>query len=187
MIKYIGIKGFKVKKERFQEIVDYYADFFYRRCEFIKSKRSRILLLLNVCDTQTVMSEQIAYGLGVYLLDKLSTEEEYVKKAYKIIAAYIFIRAKFENVSGYSIKEEETQRTFAMRAGDIRYMKYFKELIEKDECQFTLEFVKYFCKQALGLATCDPLNIALSANILYNSYQRFLEDGAGFSRRKITA
>ena len=166
------IKG---KRQMFG-LLDSESTLYYERCAILQGKSKEILYSLIVTNISCEIYEQVMYGFK-YLFKDEHFDMDLVKNMYRACLMYFCI--KFN--TGFAAEHEKFDEFDIAQIGRLRpkekkLMEKFSDIMDSNSDRFELEFIRYFSKTVFKQKRLNPYTVALTVNILYNSYERFIED-----------
>jgi len=163
-------------KKQIYQILDNEAHLYYERCEERLEKYEMTLFSLMVVNISCEIYEQMIYGLRRKFKDELF-DLDAIKAMYRVNAMYIYIKLAYEYPGDWEfIKEAELAEIVRLRPKERRLFRNFSTMLELNPEVFELEFLKYYSKAVFNERKLTPYTVALAGNILYNSYEGFVED-----------
>ena len=158
------------------KILDEEAGNYYEKCDYIKSKHESIVFSLMVANISSEIYEQVIYGFRNKLKDEL-LDPRAIKSMYRVNIMYFYIKLahdfpyQWESVKNYDLKG-----LLHLSVQERRKLANFLIMIEFSPNTFELEFLKYYSKVVFKQNVLSPYTVAMAGNILYNSYEGFVED-----------
>ena len=174
---------FKGKRELFR-LLDSESTLYYERCDSLQGKSKEILYSLIITNISCEIYEQVMYGFK-YLLKDEYFDIDLVKNMYRTCLMYFFIKFNNEFSDEYErLEDEDIARIGRLRPKEKNLLGNLSEVMANNSDKFELAFIKYFSKTVFKQKGLNPYTVALSVNILYNSYERFIEDYCFYIRHE---
>jgi len=166
---------FKGKRQMFS-LLDKESTLYYERCENLQGKEKEIIYSLIVTNISCEIYEQVIYGFK-YLLQDEYFDINLVKNMYRTCLMYFFIKFNAQFSAEFKGLEEcDIAQIGRLRPKEKKLMDNLSSVMAVNCDKFELDFIKYFSKAVFNQKILNPYTVALSVNILYNSYERFIED-----------
>ena len=163
-------------KKQIFKILDREANLYYDRCEYIESKHEATLFSLMVANISVEIYEQMIYGLRHKFRDDLF-DSDVVKAMYRVNLMYFYIKLACDFPYEWEvIKDYDLIGIARFPSKEKRLFENYLYMIELKPDVFELEFLKFYSKAVFKQKILTPYTVALAGNILYNSYEGFVED-----------
>jgi len=158
------------------KILDDEAGTYYDKCEYIEERHEATIFTLMVANISSEIYEQVIYGFRSKLKDEL-LDLRAIKAMYRINIMYFYIKLAYDFPYQWeSVKNYDIKSLLHLSAQEKRKINNFLVMIELSPSTFELEFLKYYSKVAFKQDALTPYTVAMAGNILYNSYEGFVED-----------
>ena len=158
------------------KILDEEANFYYDKCEYIEDRHEAIILTLMVANISSEIYEQVIYGFRSKLKDEF-IDTRAVKAMYRVNIMYFYIKLAYDFPYQWeSVKNYDIKGLLRLTTQEKRKLNNFLVMIELSPSTFELEFLKYYSKIVFKQSILSPYTVAMAGNILYNSYEGFVED-----------
>ena len=165
----------KGKRQMFG-LLDNESTLYYERCEYLQGKNKEILYSLIVTNISCEIYEQVMYGFK-YIFQDEHIDIDLVKNMYRACLMYFYVKFNAQFGAEYERLEElDITQIGRLRPKEKKLMENLGSVMDKNSDRFELEFIKYFSKVVFKQKILNPYTVALTVNILYNSYERFIED-----------
>ena len=166
---------FKGKKQMFS-LLDRESTLYYERCDCLSGKDKEMLYSLIITNISCEIYEQVMYGFK-YLLQDDYFDMDLVKNMYRACLMYFFVKFNGQAVVEYeNLEAHDVALIGRLRPKEKKFMENLNSITFNNSDRFELEFIKYFSKTVFKQKKLNPYTVALTVNILYNSYERFIED-----------
>lgn len=153
---------------------------YFQKAEAVEDTYLKSIILQIVC---------VGMGEGFNFLSKLTQyknlntiklmEQENIKRIFKLTALYTYFLFS-EDMDMQSDQKEKLWEaityTFAFDKQEKKESKKLKNIFENSILEFELEINNYTYRSLIRDSVFNPVIIALTSNLLYNSYSGFLEN-----------
>ena len=158
------------------KILDEEANIYYDKCEYIEEKHEATMFSLMVANISCEIYEQVIYGFRNKLKDEL-LDPRAIKAMYRVNIMYFYIKLAYDFPYQWeSVKDYDLKGLLRLTNQEKRKLANFLTMIELSPNTFELEFLKYYSKIVFKQEVLNPYTVAMAGNILYNSYEGFVED-----------
>ena len=165
----------KGKKQIFK-ILDREANLYYDRCDYLQSNREATFFSLMVANISCEIYEQMIYGLRHKFKDELF-DLDAIKAMYRINIMYFYIKLAYDYPHEWEvIKDYDFKGIARLSPKERRLLSNHLIMTQLNPDTFELEFLKFYSKAVFKQKILSPYTVALAGNILYNSYEGFVED-----------
>ncbi|MCL2565640.1 MAG: hypothetical protein FWE24_07515 [Defluviitaleaceae bacterium] len=172
----------KGRRQMFRAL-DNEANLYYNRCDLLPTKYRATIFTLMVANISCEIYEQMIYGLRHKFKDELF-DLDALKAMYRVNIMYFYIKLAYDYPSDWeSLKPQDFAEVSKLRPKEKKLLQRFLFMIDLNPDLFELEFLKYYSKAVFKQKVMTPYTVALSGNILYNSYEGFLEDFSMYIKR----
>jgi len=179
---------FLVKGKRsIYKALDNEANIYIERCDKILRKHTSMLYSLMVSNISCEIYEQVIFGLKHMLQDEF-WDLDTIKNMYRINMMYFYIKFNHEYFDEWGrIDEFDFVKITRLRPKERKLLKHYATLLNNNADVFELDFLKFYSKMVFRQKTLNPYAVALTGNILYNSYQGFVDDYFVYMKRTYIA
>jgi len=165
----------KGRKEVFKTL-DEEANIYYDRCDYIRSTCEATLFSLMVANISCEIYEQLINGFRHKIRDELFSKDA-VRAMYKVNIMYFYIKLAYDySYEWEKIKKYDLISVPSLSLRERRQLSSFLTMVRLRPDTFEFEFLKYYSKAVFNQNSLNPYTVALAGNILYNSYEGFVED-----------
>jgi len=166
------IKG---KRQVFKSL-DIEANLYYDRCDLLPSKYRATLFTLMVTNISCEIYEHMKSGLRLNLREELF-DLSAIKAMYRVNIMYFYVKLAYYHPGKWkSIENQDFAEVSKLRPKEKKLLNRYLFLISENPYLFELEFLKFYSRSVFKQKMLSPYIVALSGSILYNSYERFVED-----------
>ena len=163
-------------KKQIFKILENEASSYYDRCEGAGSKHEATLFSLMVANISCEIYEQIIYGPRYKFKNELF-DLETIKAMYRVNIMYFYIKLSYDYPYEWdAIKDYDLAGIARLSPKEKRLLARYLYIIELKPDEFELEFLKFYSRAVFKQKILSPYTVALAGNILYNSYEGFVED-----------
>ena len=175
--RFICYLFFPVKgRRRMLNNLDNETNLYYDRCDLLPTKYRATLFTLMAANISCEIYEQLSRGLcrkfreGIFGLDA-------IKAMYRVNIMYFYVKLAYNHPGRWeAINAGDFAEVSRLRPKEKKLLNHFLFMAAENPDLFELEFLKFYSKSVFKQKSLNPYTVALAGNILYNSYEGFMED-----------
>jgi len=158
------------------KILDEEASVYYDKCDYIEAKHEAIVFSLMVANISCEIYEQVIYGFRNKLKDEM-LDPNAIRAMYRVNIMYFYVKMSYDFPYQWeSVKNYNLKGFLHLSTQEKRKLSNFLTMMELSPSTFEFEFLKYYSKVVFKQDVLSPYIVAMAGNILYNSYEGFVED-----------
>jgi len=169
------------------ENLDNETNLYFDRCDLLPTKYRATLFTLMVANISCEIFEQVKFGLSRSCFKEEFLGLDTIKAMYRVNIMYFYVKLAYSHPQKWeAIQTQDFAEVSKLRPKEKKLLNRYLYMVEFNPDLFELEFLKFYSKAVFKQKNLTPYTVALAGNILYNSYEGFMEDfGMYMNRLKV--